>query len=454
MKLDKVLTHQTLMKTDSSSYQLHPPIGDGYPFSYKLIILLLAFNTFRPDVFVPGGSVLVYFPAAVLLVLLLLWALAPQKRISDSQTIYLFGIAALMILHFPFVRNQGFAYLALKSFLPYVIIPYLVHIQFIDTYKKVDVYIRLFLIFSIFYAIAGIVGHGKVSLPSLGDENDFGLLMNILVPFGFFLGQEAREKKKKIFYFSATSLFILGNIATFSRGGFLGFLSVCGFFFYKSKRKVAALAFVLILSTSCFFFAPSKYWSEIETINTERANAGTGKLRVEAWKAGWRIFLDHPIVGVGPNNYNAWTQDYYTYVNPNTMWGRAAHSLYFTLLPELGIVGTFFFCGMLWGNYRNHQYIGNLLKTKDQLILNAGFSSHEGALISERIKTLYCFSLAYSGALIAFLVTGAFISVLWYGYFWMLTSFWVMTTNAAREIEAALTTGRSVGGVVDSWGTA
>lgn len=120
------------------------------------------------------------------------------------------------------------------------------------------------------------------------------------------------------------------------------------------------------------------------------------------------------------------------------MWGRVAHSLYFTLIPEMGIVGILLFSGILWGNYRDYCLIRSLEKKKDNLLDSALVTDDDTKRISQAIRTCYFFSLAYNGAMIAFLITGIFLSVLWYNYFWTLTSFYVATGNFAQELKNKL----------------
>lgn len=153
------------------------------------------------------------------------------------------------------------------------------------------------------------------------------------------------------------------------------------------------------------------------------------------------MFLDHPIFGVGPRNYGMWLADYYIpygVKDPANMWGRAAHSLYFTLLPETGLAGTIVVTLMLWNNVKDLKYVGGLERRKAQLIERAGLDGVSAEEVSRKLRSLHVLSLGFGGAFVAFLTTGAFISVLWYGYFWMLTSFVVMTRNAAAKIVVEL----------------
>ena len=348
-----------------------------------------------------------------------------------------------MVLGTLLARNKTWAFNQLRSMFLYAFIPYLMMVQFADTSFKVFRYVRLFLLLSTFLVFLGITNKGLVPIPLLADENEFALFTNILIPIAYFLGQEANAQWKKALYYSLVIILILGTVTSFSRGGFVGLVSVGLFLFFKSNNKFTALITVGVLFSAVLFFGSKDYWNDIESIFTEGAQEGTGKDRWESWKAGWNMFLDYPILGVGPNNYGIFIADYYTGYgskDPGIMWGRVAHSLYFTLLPETGLAGTLLFTLMLWNNYKDHRYIANLEKNKPKLLSQASLKKDESelVLVNVCIRRLYYFSLAYCGAMIAFLTTGAFISVLWYSYFWILTSFWVMSSNVATNIEQIL----------------
>jgi hypothetical protein len=364
---------------------------------------------------------------------------AKKKILGNSQTKYYILIILLMIFQLPFVKNFGFSYGVVKSVLIYSITSYLFKIQFIDNYENINKYIRLYVILGIFFAMLGITGAGKIAIPVLGDENDFCIFVNIMIPFAFFLGQEAQEFKKKLFYAALVVIFILANVSSFSRGGFIGLVAVALYLFYQTRHKVFYLVFAGLVALALVNYAPPQYLDEISSIDTNSYQRDTGATRIEAWKAGWEMFKDHPILGVGVHNFGPWLSDYYDRnLNPAKQWGRAAHSLYFTLLPEMGIVGTLFFIGMLWGNYKDHRFICNLEKKKADYFASSSLAPEERKKIADGIRTLYFFSKAYSGAMVAYLATGIFISVLWYGYFWMLSAFWVITGNLARKTENLL----------------
>lgn len=421
-----------------SSIQKETMIKDFFSskkdYAYLLLLGLLLFNSVRPDMLLPGGKILMYLPTLLTALLLLQWITANKKEISNKQTRFVIGIIVLMIIQLPFVKNAGYSIMAIKNMFIYVFTSYLFVVQFLNSFDKLNNYIRLFTLLGVVFALLGIIGAGKISVPVLRDENDFCLLMNVLLPFAIFLGFNADNLRGKICYFSLALLYIVGNISTFSRGGFVGFVAVMVYVFFLSKRKIYFGVIICLLLIVGAIFAPQEYLNEIKSIDTQSYQRDTGATRVESWKAGWRMFLDHPVIGVGAYNFGVWHADYYDQdKNPEKMWGRVAHSLYFTLIPEMGLVGTLFFLGILWNNFKDYRWISSLEKRKTLYLAATNLSSEEKSKLSHSINSLYYISCACSGAMVAYLVTGFFISVLWYDYFWKLTSFAVATHNIAQQ---------------------
>jgi len=152
--------------------------------------------------------------------------------------------------------------------------------------------------------------------------------------------------------------------------------------------------------------APDSYIDEIVSISdTENDTRNT---RILHWRVSWAMFMDNPILGVGPGNY-PWRSEYYqmeldTYVpGDRIMASRSAHSLYFTLLPEFGLAGTIPFVLILVGMFRRLTRFQN------------GGSSVSGKHPVEKDLML---AKSIRASLIGYLCAGAFISVLYYPQFW------------------------------------
>ncbi len=409
---------------------------------FFLLICLLAFTSIRPDCLLFGGRYLAHFPTVLTALLAIFWCMARPKRITNSQTRLFVVLCVIAVLQVPFARNSGISFKILKGILLYQFTLYFFMVQFIDSFGRITKYFRLYIILAAIPAIIGIVHGGHImNVPILSDENDFCLFANFMIPFAFFMALERDKIKNKLFYLILMIIFILANVATLSRGGFVGLLAVGFYLFLGSRYKFLIIVLVGIVSLLILNFAPPAYFKEIESIDLSSYKRDTGDERISSWKSAWEMFKGHPIIGVGVGNYGPWLPDYWQGENksPEQMWGRVAHSLYFTLLSEMGLVGTFLFLGMLIGNIRDHRCVCELERNKVQYLVSADhLTGSEKEDMSRKIRSLYFFSKAYFGAMIAYLVTGIFISVLWYSYFWTITAFFVLTGNYARKLKVLL----------------
>jgi O-antigen ligase len=113
-------------------------------------------------------------------------------------------------------------------------------------------------------------------------------------------------------------------------------------------------------------------------------------------------------------------------VGEATFYGRAVHSMYFQLLPELGLVGIVFFVlmigGALRGNFRGeklNQRILALLSMVDEDSVDES-RRHSLALIGKECLFVERAFLAANVSWFGLLGAGAFISVLYYPPMWIL----------------------------------
>jgi len=144
----------------------------------------------------------------------------------------------------------------------------------------------------------------------------------------------------------AAALCLLSILFTFSRGGFLTLLVVGGLLVWGSQRRFL-VAGLLALSLAGFLLFSSE---QISQQYVERARSiqnyeedGSALGRINAWQTSWRVFLDYPLTGVGPNNLAAVFQRY----QPGEDRFRVAHNAYFQLLAECGLPALLLFLGAI-----------------------------------------------------------------------------------------------------------
>tara|TARA_R110002049_G_scaffold85482_13_gene217241 strand:+ start:2452 stop:3381 length:930 start_codon:yes stop_codon:yes gene_type:complete len=258
-----------------------------------------------------------------------------------------------------------------------------------------------------YLAIYGLLHGGRGPGSFLADENDLALALNVALPYAYFLRNVSGISRfYRMLLLGATLLFAAGVVATMSRGGFVGLAVTTLLLIYFSKQRIRNLFTVLLFGVIFFALVPSEYKEEVQSINDTEDATRTGRLH--QWGVGWDMYLDNPVFGVGTGNY-PWRVSEYEIRSANydpsaaLHGGRAAHSMYFTLFPELGSVGTLLFFLILWEIWK---------KLRGVISPTVGATAIQGDTLTQAAARATLVSLA------AFLVTGVFISVLYYPPFW------------------------------------
>jgi len=332
------------------------------------------------------------------------------------------------MLHGPIAVNNYWAYKIWRGTILHFIV-YLSIVNFVDSFEKIEKYINIWIIINLFCAFVGLKHGGRVPNSGfMGDENDFALVMNMAIPFAYFMFLETSSTRKKILYLSACCIFIAANVASLSRGGFVGLVPVILYCWYKTPKKFLSTIIVAIMTSVLYFSASPKYWDEVKSIKEENIQKGTGEDRWYLWKITWHMFLDYPIIGVGQGNA-PWHISRYEPpggLHGTSRAGRAVHSLYFTLIPELGLVGILLFSGMLYFSYKD---LKRILKKEKEFFLKQNQSKE----IIQQLHKIKFFIFGITGAMLGYLVSGAFLSVLYYPHFWLLMGICVALKNIVQN---------------------
>ncbi len=382
---------------------------------FYLVLGYLFFEFARPQALFHPLEVL-HLPAIIITLLSLFLLRLYPALWGNRQTRLFVPLFVLMAFHIPTATNNFWA-LKIGQGVLMLFVAYLGIVMFVDSFSKFNTVIRLWLIIHTFLAINGILKGGRGVGGFMGDENDFCLVLNMAIPYPFFLGLYEKNPRKKIVYLGLALLLLFAVMSTGSRGGFVGLVTVAGYCWLKSSKKIVTALLVSFLAVFMLLYAPASYWDEMRSITEDGSERGTGEERVYTWKIGWLMFLDNPIFGAGQGNFPFVFREYEV-ASGNTdgfhgrsISGRAAHSVYFTLLPELGIIGTFIVGSMVYASYKN-------------LVFCRRFS---GTLPQGRTRQGSYPALAWSHAMeasmAAYFVTGVFISVLYYPCFWVLMGF-------------------------------
>jgi O-antigen ligase len=145
---------------------------------------------------------------------------------------------------------------------------------------------------------------------------------------------------------------VVGVVATGSRGGFLALLLavVVGIIISRGRRLQLAVVVAIVIAVGSFWFSTGS----LERVKS--FDSGTG--RVDLWRVATEMSADHPVIGVGINNFQAKSLDYA--LQPGRIVGiglvaeqpDVAHNTYLQQLAETGIIGLALLIGALIASMR------------------------------------------------------------------------------------------------------
>lgn len=410
------------------------PAAPGSRFGFFMVVLYLAFEYGRVQDVVPVIGAL--RPTFLIIPLMLIaWFKSGRlRRAKSPQMTLLLLTFALLAVHVPFAVNHYFAYLETENFLLELIFCVSV-ILFVDTQERVLSLMRWWALLAGYIALRAITGHGIAGSAFLGNENDVSLLLNTMLPFVLCMLVYERRLMRRLMYLGIALTCLVGIVSTVSRGGFVGLVAVLAVMWWITPRKFLTLALLCIVGIGTYALAPQRYWDRIASIEatdinttvvSEDRNEGTAEGRLNSWRAAWAMFKDHPL-GVGPANFSVRFPEYQgDLFGGHGMWGRAAHSLWFTLLAELGIPGALLYVLLFRANLRS---LRSLMKVPDGEGRN-----HLAATLA----------VAFLAGLAGFFASGTFVSVLFYPHYWYLTAMIVATEKSfAPAVQGSVTTGDS-----------
>ncbi len=387
------------------------PAGESR-FPFYLIIFYLFLEYGRPQGLIPALSQL-RLSTITVIILALTVVILKKLRFNALQLKLYFLLLALMAIHIPIARNN---YWALMDFITMsMTFVFCISISnVIDNEKMFSKFIGAWIVIYIYLAIYGVLNKGTGVGAFLVDENDLCLAINMIIPFCFF-GAISSAGRKRIYYFGLSCLFLFVVILTNSRGGFVGLVALFLYAWFRSKRKILMGFALSLLVVFAVLVAPSTYDARIQSIAEEGTSRGTAADRIYIWKIGWDMFLDHPVIGVGQGNFPFEFRKYemeagfYEGLWGRSRAGRAAHSIYFTLLPELGLAGALIFILIIYSNFKDLKYIRSIGTTCKDVIMSGDLLRY------------YNYGLAIECSMIAYLVSGIFISALYYPHIWIFT---------------------------------
>jgi len=339
---------------------------------------------------------------------MLAWVLRGEKQTLLTPQVQLF--AAFIVLSaasFFWAVNHYWVYQNTRILASYLIVVILPMVAFASHPDRFRTFLKVWIVIQLIVALVAILKGGQGSGGFLQDENDLAMVATAAMPFAWFLAQsKERSLAGRLFCYGTLIVLMGAVVSSGSRGGFVAMMGSAAAIAWFAKQRVKLMVVAGIIGIIGSAVVGQTYMEEMKTItNTQERTAHD---RLYSWRRGWEMFLDNPIIGVGSGNYPWRVADYerkspeYT-PNMRLHGGRAAHSLYFTLIPEYGLIGTALFATLAVSLFMRLNGARRRLEQVQELV--------NGDLDMARRAT--------AASLVAFFVGAIFLSVLSYPVFWI-----------------------------------
>jgi putative inorganic carbon (HCO3(-)) transporter len=233
----------------------------------------------------------------------------------------------------------------------------------------------------------------------IGDNNDFGLALNMTLPFFFFLASaEFNPWLKRLFGF----LFVITIPAiffTYSRGSLVGFTVVMVLMLLTLKRRIVLVPILILSALIALLFAPEAWKTRMDLTSPEVMDS-SARSRINSWTYSWHLAMESPIAGGG---FDTFTPELFARYAPTASDIHGPHSIYFQVLAEHGFVGLFLYLALVASCFHS---VRNVLR--------------EARLRGDPVAANYANLLRFS--LVAFLVTGTFLGRAYFDYFFTIVA--------------------------------
>lgn len=347
-----------------------------------------------------------------------LFAKQPKRMIWTRETVLLLLFVLWMMLTTLFAFHTDFAVEYLVRVLKIQIFVFLT-IYLITDRQKTHWLIWITALSLGFYGLKGgiftLLGGGVAHVlgPAdsfIGENNALALALIMTVPLLAYLFFQ--EERRWVRYALGGTMFFSGLaiIGSQSRGALLGIVAMAAFLWLKSRRKTLVGVLLLVVGVTVLLLMPDSWWERMRTIGTYNQDL-SAQGRINAWWTAWNVAVNNVFGG----GFKMFTPETFLAYAPNPLDVHDAHSIYFQVLGEHGFIGlTLFLLVGLFTWLRCGQTI-RLAKRNPELKWAADLAA------------------MLQVAMIGYAVSGAFLGLAYFDYYYHLVAISLVTWRLARD---------------------
>jgi len=404
------------------------------PLSVWAIIIYFLFEYVRPQTIYPAIDFIPWAEGALAATIILysLEGMKARRLIGLDGLLGLFSLVLLLSSLTAVYPSASFA--AFKVYVNWVLV-YVFLTLIVDTRTKYLLFYIAFLLYSLKMSQHGtrtfisrgfsFASWGATGAPGwFQNSGEFAIQMCIFLPLSYYFARGVRHRVQKWKYWllmimPGTALISL--IASSSRGGQLGGACVILFMILQSRHRVRGIVVAILVLAAMWQIMPVPQKERFNTMGSDKTSVS----RLTYWRRGRDIADDFPLLGIG---YNNWMPYYTTHYGE----GQLPHNIFIQAGAELGYSGLAAFFLMLVGTFVTN------FKTR-KLLSRIGDDDWAPLL-----RTM---AFGLDAALVGFVASGFFVTVLYYPFFWvnlaMTATLYLVVLRELRRKQSRSTRARS-----------
>lgn len=252
----------------------------------------------------------------------------------------------------------------------------------------------------------------------IADNNHLAAAMLVALPLMNYLRLQSRHPIVRQVLLVSIVLSVFAVVGSYSRGALLGLIATAAVLWWRTNGKIVSGIVIVICVAGAAAFMPPAWVERMNSIGSYQQD-GSAAGRIELWGISWKLALKNPVLGTGFGG------PYYQRVVNTVQPGgpaRAVHSIWFEILGEHGFPTFFVWFGMTVAGVVYSLRLIRLARDRPDLSW-----AHDFARMAQV-------------SIVAYLVSGTFLSLSYWDYYWtLLVAIGAVYRLALREIEAPST---------------
>lgn len=391
---------------------------------FWLVNIYLFFEYIRPQTLYPSLDIM---PYAQIVLILTLGLAVLKGRLGLVKN----PLNKLLVIYFLVILASSFQALApeiafgkVSEFIAWMIVYFLI-VNIVNTENRFLVFMFAFMLYSFKMSQFSfrnwlISGFSFTNIGSGGgpgwfqNSGEFGIQMVIFFSLSVCFFWSLKEfwpwwKQCVFLFFPLTAL--TGTISSSSRGAVIGVAGVALFWLLKSKHKIKGILVLGVIGVVVYSIIPDQQMTRFEAMGED----DTSTSRIELWERGLVLIDQYPVLGVGFENW---------LVAQERVFGieksQVCHNIFIQCASELGYVGLTVLLLMILFTFVNNYRVRKMVQQSQR-----------------NNRFLFFMAHGLDGALVGYMISGFFVTVLYYPYFWinlaMTVSLYESTRRWAQE---------------------